>query len=146
MKKIVKTFVLIVGLMLFTGCGEKVLKCSKESSSINDEMLMSQVTKITFKNDKMTKVNLEMDVKLSDSLIKYLDSVLESNLTEFKSIEDINGFSYTTKKNDDGFTVKIKANLDKMTDSEKERFTYVNSSNNYEKEKAEMEEDGYVCE
>lgn len=146
MSKFYKTLVLVVGLLFFTGCGEKVLKCSRESSSYNDEMVMTQVAEISFKDDKMTKVSIKMDVNFSENVIQFRDNILDSSLEEFKSLEDIKGFSYNSKNTDNGFSINIKADINKMNDSEKERFIYINTSNGYDAEKLEMEEDEYICE
>lgn len=144
MKKILYVGFFLIGISMFTGCDSKVLECSKDDS-YNDEMKMVQNLKITFKNDSIKKLSIDMNVELGESYIEYKDSLIESVESEYATLKDSSAVDYSTSKKDNGFNFKLSADIDKMEETEKENLYIVNTGHSYEKAKAEFENDGYTC-
>lgn len=135
---------LVLGLLFFTGCGSKSLSCTRENN-YSDEMIMNQDLSVSFKNDKVSKLSMDMDVKLGESYASFKDSLIESVESEFSGFSDQSGISYKTSKNDDGFNFKVKINFNKLSDDAKKNLDIVNYENSYDGVKAELEDAGYSC-
>ena len=144
MKKNVYFGFLVLGLVLFTGCSSKTLNCSRENN-YSDEMIMNQDLSVSFNGDKVSKLSMDMDVKLGESYNSFKDSLIESVESEFSRYSDQSGISYKTNKNDNGFKFNVKINFNKLSDEAKKNLDIVNYENSYDGVKAELEDSGYNC-
>lgn len=99
MKKISMIFLSLLIIVLITGCGaleekEQTLVCT---SAENDEnMKVEQVVSMTYKNDKLKHLTMEVHSKIIDSAIK-------ENWEEFKSTMDKDNKEF----NKDGVSLKV---------------------------------------
>lgn len=144
MKKFLYVGIMIFGLCLFTGCGSKVLECSKDNS-YSEEMKMIQNVKVTFKKDEVTKLSMDMHVELGENYLEYKEALIESVESEFSSLKDTKGLDYSTESSDNGFTFNLKADMKKMDDEAKAELDIVNTNQSYDNAKSEFESEGYTC-
>lgn len=88
MKKILVT-IMVIGALLFTGCGaekEKTMKCSR---TINQAAIKMNLTyNVTYKGDYVTKIESSEEVTTEDeSTLELYKTQLESTTVSFKDIE-----------------------------------------------------------
>lgn len=88
MKKILVA-IMIMGTVLFTGCGaekEKTMKCSR---TINQASIKMNLTyDVTYKGDYVTKIESNEEITTEDeSTLELYKTQLESTTTSFKDIE-----------------------------------------------------------
>lgn len=88
MKKILAA-IIIVGTVLFTGCGaekEKTMKCSR---TINQATIKMNLTyNVTYKGDYVTKIKSSEEITTEDnSTLESYKTQLESTTASFKDIE-----------------------------------------------------------
>lgn len=144
MKKFLYCCCFVLCLFLFTGCGSKTLKCSKESNN-NNEMKMFQSINVSFKNDSVSKLSMNINVQLSENYIDLRDSLIQSIENEFDDFNGEKGISYSTKKKDDGFDFKLDANFNKLSNDVKNDLSIINYESSYDAAKQEFENSGYSC-
>ncbi len=144
MRKISYFCLLIVGLLVFTGCGnKKSLKCSR-NNDYNDQLSMEQVLNIVFKSDKLSSLSMDMNVSLTDDYVDFKNSLIESAESEFKDI-DSKAIKYSTKETSNGFKFNVKINYNKLSDEEKDELYIVDYEKDYDALKADLVEAGYNC-
>ena len=134
----------VMSACILTGCGSKVLECSR-NNDYSEEMKMNQTIKTTFKKDKITKLSMDMDVKLNETFIEYRDELKASIEEEFSNLKDTKGIEYATKDTEDGFKFNLDADINKLDDNAKDQLDLVNTEQSYEDAKAEFESEGYTC-
>ena len=107
MKKISIVFLGLLALLLTTGCGpaekeekevkEQTLVCTTTES--DEDMEIEQVISMTYKNDKLKQMKMEVNTKFNNSDIK-------ENWEEFKKSMDENNEEFAK----DGMTLKVVVN------------------------------------
>lgn len=145
MKKNLTVAILAIILSVSVGCGNKtkVLDCSMVDEQSTGTM--TQNIKATFKKNEVTKISLSIDLELEDSYLKYVDKFMSTIDSKYEKYNDKKGVSAKTEKNDKGFVLKIDADLDKMSDEDKEELDMIDSSGDYDATKKYLEEQGYTC-
>lgn len=108
MKKILVA-IMIMGTVLFTGCGkeeEKVMKCSR---TINQASIkMNLLYDVTYKGDYVTKVESTEEITTNDeSTLELYKTQIENTVSMFKDIE-----YYDHEINIDGNTLKSTITID----------------------------------
>ena len=131
--------------LLFTGCGSKTLKCSYKKN-ISDSSISNEDLKISFKDDRISKLTMNIDVTLSDTDNVTRESIQSSVDNSFGFYKNMAGVNYSSNVRDDGFDVKISIIFSKLNKSEKEKISLVNPEKNYEQIKQEFESNGFICE
>ena len=102
MKKISIIFLSLLVMFLVTGCGtteekelkEQTLVCTTTES--DDDMEIEQVVSMTYKNDKLKQMKMEVNTKLNNSSIK-------ENWEAFKKSMDENNQEFEKE----GITLKV---------------------------------------
>ena len=96
MKKYFGFLVLLVALVLTTGCGNdsKTLVCT--NSSDEDGMTMNQIVKVVFENDKASNINLTIDMTIEEQYQNLMSMLEESLKDEYKNLEGEKGVNITT--------------------------------------------------
>ena len=102
MKKISMLFLSVMMLVLLTGCGttkdvEKELICTTTESE--EGLDIEQVISMTYKNDKLKRMKMEVNTKITDATIK-------ENWEEFKKSMDKDNTEFTKE----GMTLKVETN------------------------------------
>lgn len=121
MKKVNMIFLSLLVIVFITGCGktevkEQTLVCT---SMENDEnMSVEQVISMTYKNDKLKHMTMEVNSKI-------IDSVIKENWEEFKTTMDKDnkefnkdGVSLKVVKDDQNYEYNIVLNIDVENASE----------------------------
>ena len=76
MKKFLYCGFVFLFVFLMSGCGAgKTLKCTRDND-YNNQLTMNQKLNIAFKNDKLSKLTMEMNVSLSDEYVSFKDSLI----------------------------------------------------------------------
>lgn len=149
MKKILCLCCGIVGFALLTGCSDKTLRCTRENNIPDEQMKMSQELKVSFKGDKASDLVFKMDVSFESDLIEnnptIVDDLSGTAGSEFDSIKDEKGISYSMSKKSDGFSSKLKIDFDKVDNETKKKIYLINHQSSYSTIKGNLEKEGYSC-
>lgn len=108
MKKIV---ILIMFVVSLTGCN-KTIKCTKVSEEGIDT---NEVLKVTFKNDKVIKINQKIDMTFIDEYKQSFNSTYKSLKKEYDKLGKKDGYKVKLKKDDEDsiINISVKINLKK---------------------------------
>ena len=144
MKKVLLV-VMVMGLVLFTGCiGEQTLTCTKDISSSGITMI--QTVNVKFVNNKVDTMNTTVAVTLPDSYKSYIDTFVSRFNSQYKS--QYGSYEHvklnTVKKSDNQIDVNIDFDYKNMTDSEKKGLDLVGSER-YSNNKKTLEKQGFTC-
>ena len=135
----------ILVVLLTSGCGKtKVLECTMNDDS-TEGLEMAHTVKATFKNDAVTKMDIDMVLTVDDELKDYTNELAESLKSEFSNLDGKKGVSITTDTKDKVVTFNLTADLSKMDDSAKEELDMVGTSETYAAAKKDLEGEGYKC-
>lgn len=135
--------------IFLVGCGSKssntrVLSC-KLTKTVGSA-LSEQSYKVYFDKEIIEKLSVNINVSLNEP-----DDVTKSNLESdvsdaFGIYKNRDGVSYSSNVKDDGFTVKLDINFNKLSAVDKANINLINSEKSYDDIKTEFENDGFVCE
>ncbi len=146
-----KTYCLVAVLLccalLFTGCGTKKLKCSKDySSAYGGNLKMVQDVEAEFKNDKVKKLVMNMNFELPESYSSYASTYFESLKSQYEtSYGKYNGVTVKVNKTSDmKFTISIEMDYTKVSAADKTAMGFVGSES-YSANKTSFEKEGYTC-
>lgn len=135
-----KRILVLVLLLLVTGCGESTIVCNKQQKE--EYVTMNQTIRINYKRKNIVDAEYKIDAVLKDEYkdsSEYFISVLEE---QFSTFEDDYGVKVDVQKIESGATLKMnltKENFEKMYldgDAEKEKEDIIES----------FKEKGYTCE
>ena len=154
MKKVNVIFLSLLTVLLITGCGigqsnEQKLVCT--STQIEDGIDATQVISMTYKNDKLNHMTMEVNTKITDSKV-------QENWDQFKKTMDENnkefnkdGVILKVATNDKNYEYKITLDIDVENASEEvlkeQGFENLKDDNStLESSKEDAEKDGFTCE
>lgn len=148
MKKILLGLGLCSTLAL-TGCGGKTLSCTMNQNESGMDMKSKMVVKFDSKGTEVKKVNVEMNITVSDDAKKTMESLGMSmedlSETMSSSFDDLkeSGFSVDSKVKNN--TISFKANIDssKLTDEQKEDMNL--NGDSIDSIKKDLESSGFTC-
>lgn len=115
-------------LFTLTGCGQKGLTCTTETSSTGMEMKSTVTAK--FKGDKLNSMKVSVDVTLPDSLKEQKKTMMES----FKNDSTVKNAKIEETKN--GFKLEGSANAKDLGTDDNAKYDDV---------KKALENSGYKC-
>ncbi len=153
MKKISMLFIGLVAIVLVTGCGtketEKKLVCT--STQKEEGMSVEQVISMTFKNDKLNRMTMDVNTKITDDEVKENWSLFTQSMDEQNKESDKDGVSLNVTKDDQNHEYKVTLDIDVEKASEealKEHgFEGLRDDNSTLKDnKKSAEKDGFTCE
>ncbi len=154
MKKISMIFLSLLVIVLITGCGksdgkEQKLVCTTVQNE--DGMDFEQVISMTYKNDKLKYLEIEVNTKITDSTIKENWEAFKKSMDEENKEFNKDGVSLKTEKNDKNYEYKVILNVDVENASEEalneQGFSDLkDDTSTLEDSKKEAEKDGAVCE
>lgn len=151
MKKISVIFLSLIAIVLVTGCEDKEQMLVCTTTHNEDGLVIEEVISMTFKNDKLKHMTMEVNTKIDD-----IDT--QNNWEMFKQEMDKNneefskdGVSLKVEKNDKNFEYNVSLDIDVENASEEvlkeqgfEGLKDDNSTLQDNKERAEK--DGAICE
>jgi hypothetical protein len=131
-------------LFLFTGCGNKTLRCSKDND-LSEDIKNHQELKIKFSGDSMSYLYFNSDVRISEEYLNFKEGLLDSSKSEFKSYDGINGIKYSFSDKKDGYASNLKINFKKLRSEQKKNVHIVDYEATYDEVKQDLEDSGYSC-
>ena len=143
MKKILYCCTLSLCLLLFSGCGQKTLKCNLFNDYKGD-ITTDRTVIFTFKGDSLSKLSYITKASFSEDYVSAKDSLI-SSISDVP-YKDFNGVSTSLKNEESSFEHKLNINYSKLSDDEKKQISIVNFEKNYEEIKNEFVQKGFTCE
>lgn len=152
MRKFVMVFLGLVAIVLVAGCGvqetEKKLVCT---STQNEEgMSVEQVISMTFKNDKLNHMKMDVNTKITDDAVKENWSLFTQSMDEQNVETDKDGVSLKVTKDDQNYEYKVTLDIDVENASKEalktQGFEDLSDDNStLEDNKKSAEKDGFTC-
>ncbi len=144
MKKLMFLSFLVLTLSIVSGCGrEKILTCTKSEDSVG--MTMNQNIITTFKGNKLTKINMSIDVIVDDQYKSQIETIESSLKSQFSNYENQKGITFKTSSKDKTVNLNIIADLKNIDSKTKEKLEMAEAGEKYKNVKADFENDGYKC-
>ncbi len=152
MKKFVIVFLGLVAIVLVAGCGtketEEKLVCT--GTQQEEGMSVEQVISMTFKNDKLNHMMMDVNTKITDDATKENWSLFTQSMDEQNVESDKDGVSLKVTKDDQNYEYKVTLDIDVEKASEealKEHgFDGLKDDNStLEDNKKSAEKDGFTC-
>ncbi len=151
-RRLSMVFLGLAAITLVTGCGsngsEKTLTCTV--SEEQGGMVQEQTIAMTFKNDKINRLTMDLDNRLTDKSLQdeweQFTELMDSQKTETK--ED--GISMKVSKDDKNYSYKITLEVDLNKAKKDDLETYglselVGDDSTLEDVQKSAESDGYTC-
>ena len=146
-----KTYLLVAVLLcctlLFTGCGTKKLKCSKDfSATYGGSIKMTQDVEAEFSGDKIKSIKMDMNFELPESYSTSASTYFDTLKTQYENTYGkYDGVKVSVnKKSDMKFTVSIAIDYKKLSSADKTAMGFVGSES-YSANKTSFESEGYTC-
>ena len=154
MKKISVVFLSLLMVLLITGCGvgeskEQKLVCTSTQSE--DGIDASQVISMTYKNDKLNHMIMEVNTKITDSKVQKNWDEFKKSMDEQNQEFDKDGVSLKVATDDQNYEYKVTLDIDVENASEEvlkeQGFEDLKDDNStLESSKEDAEKDGFTCE
>lgn len=146
----IKYFIyLFVTILLVSGCSsKKSLTCTMETT--DSGLKMTQTIGATFKNDKISNMEMKLEAKAVESSIKENWDLFISSLdSEFKNYKNSDGISVKTQNDKNNYIYNFSINIDLNRAKEDDLLgldlDIKDSSDTYESFKEEATKEGYTC-
>lgn len=152
MKKIVMVFLGLVAIVLVAGCStnetEQKLVCTNTQNE--EGMSVEQVISMTFKNDKLNHMKMDVNTKITDEQIKENWSLFTETMDEQNVETDKDGVSLKVTKDDQNYEYKVTLDIDVENASKEalkaQGFEDLSDDNStLEDNKKSAEKDGFTC-
>lgn len=152
MKKFRMLFLGLVAVVLVTGCGTKETNQKLVCTSTQSEegMSVEQVISMTFKNDRINHMKMDVNTKITDDTIKENWAVFTESMDEQNVETDKDGVSLKVTKDDQNYEYKVTLDID-VENATKEAlephgFADLKDDNStLEDNKKSAEKDGFTC-
>ena len=154
MKKISIVFLSLVAIFLVTGCGatkETNQKLVCTSTQAEEGMNFKQVISMSFKNDKLNHMTMDVITKLTDDTSKENWEAFTGSMDEQNKESDKDGVSLKVTKDDQNYEYKVTLDID-VENASKEAlkehdFEDLKDDNStLEDNKKSAEKDRFTCE
>ena len=157
MKKISMLFLSLLVIILITGCGttekkevkEQTLVCTTTES--DEDMDIEQVISMTYKNDKVTQMKMEVNTKLNNLDIRENWEAFKKSMDENNEEFEKDGISLKVVVNDQNYEYNTILDIDVEKASEEDLKEQgfeglKDDKSTLEESKESAEKDGAVCE
>lgn len=152
MKKISVAFLCIIFIILVTGCGVKQTKQKLVCTSTQNEdgMSVEQIISMTFKNDKLSNMKMDVNTKIIDSELKENWAMFTEYMDAQNKETDNDGVSLKVTKDEQNYEYKVTLDIDIENASkealEAQGFSDLSDDNStLEDNKKSAESDGFTC-
>lgn len=132
--------VLVVMLLVVTGCGGKKLTCTMEEDG--------QTAKIVAefdKNDKAKNVKMNMTMQSEEEMTDEEQEYMKTYMELMCSAFDYEGVTCEVKTDKKAVDLVIEMNFAKMSAETKEELDFSEEESTYDAMKKNFEESGYTC-
>ena len=154
MKKISIVFLGLLIVLLITGCGveqpkEQKLVCTNTQSE--DGIDIGQIISMTYKNDKLNHMIMEVNTKITDSKVQENWAEFKKSMDEQNQEFNKDGVSLKVATDDQNYEYKVTLDIDVENASEEvlkeQGFEDLKDDNStLESSKENAEKDGFTCE
>ncbi len=155
MKKISMIFLCLLTIVLITGCNnsnedvERKLICTTVENE--DGMNVEQVISMTYKNNKLNHMTMEVNTTISDSTVQENWELFKSTMDENNKEFNKDGVSLKIEKDDQNYKYNTILDIDVLNASEEilkeQGFEGLKDDNSsLESNKELAEKDGAICE
>ena len=142
MKKILIGF---IALAILSGCGakkEQVLTCTMTMNVSG--MVMNQELEADFVGNEVVEMNMDIDVKLDETMVPYIDTMKETLASQFKKYSD-NGAKLEIDAEGSKIEIDIDFDLKNMTLEQKKNLDVIDVYGTKSATKKALEQAGYTC-
>ena len=153
MKKISMLFLCLLTMILIAGCDteDKVQTLICKNTETDDGMSIEQVISMTYKNDKLQRMTMEANTKITDSDVKENWDEFKKSMDEQNKEFNKDGVSLKVEKNDQDYEYKtiLDVDIENASDEvlEEQRLEDLKNDNSTLKSSKESaEKDGDTCE
>ena len=154
MKKFNVVFLSLLIVLLITGCGasqpkEQKLVCTTTQSE--EGMDSEQVISMTYKNDKLNHMTMEVKTRITDSKVQENWDEFKKSMDEQNQEFNKDGVSLKVATDDQNYEYKVTLDIDVENASEEvlkeQGFEDLKDDNStLESSKEDAEKDGFTCE
>ena len=154
MKKISIAFTCLLAVFLVAGCGKAVDKEQKlvcTTTQNEDGMDIEQIISMTYKNDKLNHMTIEVNTKITDSTVQENWKMFKSSMDENNKEFDKDGVSLKISTDDQNYEYNTTLDVDVINASkealeEQDLADLKDDNSTLESSKKEAEKDGATCE
>ena len=143
MKGCLKFGVLALVIVLVSWCGSakgKVLSCSK--SVTEDEGSSKETIKLTFNDEKVSKIGMEIEMTLKDGDVTTFKTFYDAAFGEMAKKD---GIKYSSKASGKTLKLSVEADVNKVSKEDLESIDLSVPEGTYDEIKKDAENDGYTC-
>lgn len=141
MKKVCSLFLVVLSLVIITGCGSSAkneITCTQKE---DDDKV--SVTVRTDKDDKITSVKMSVEMKAPSK--SELDSTYEIMKASSKEMNKVDGVKYNVSKKDLNLIIDTEVDFKKVSDEVKSELNIENFETTGAEFKKNAEADGATC-
>ncbi len=143
MKKSVFLVFLISIMLVCAGCSKtKVLTCTKTEDETG--ATLKETEKIKFNGSKVEDYEATIDVVIDEKYKSYKSTFVSYIEKGYKEYDEIKGVTLTTKETDDGVKITLKADVQKMSDTNLKKLDLEKKAS-YDKTKDARKKAGFTC-
>ena len=153
MKKISMLFLCLLTMILIAGCDteDKVQTLICKNTETDDGMSIEQVISMTYKNDKLQRMTMEANTKITDSDVKENWDEFKKSMDEQNKEFNKDGVSLKVEKNDQDYEYKtiLDVDIENASDEvleEQGLEDLKNDNSTLKSSKESAEKDGDTCE
>ena len=153
MKKISMLFLCLLTMILISGCDteDKVQTLICKNTETDDGMSIEQVISMTYKNDKLQRMTMEANTKITDSDVKENWDEFKKSMDEQNKEFNKDGVSLKVEKNDQDYEYKtiLDVDIENASDEvleEQGLEDLKNDNSTLKSSKESAEKDGDTCE
>ncbi len=157
MKKVSMIFFSLLAIILITGCGateekevkEQTLVCTTTES--DEDMDIEQVISMTYKNDQLKQMKMEVNTKLNNSTIKENWEAFKKSMDENSQEFEKDGMSLKVVVSDENYEYNtiLDIDVDKASEEDLKEQGFEglkDDKSTLEESKESAEKDGAICE
>lgn len=147
MKKATLCSLILVAIVLSTGCNKKIgkLYCTKTETS-SDNLELKEALNITFKGNEVTNMSIYSEIEISGAYVYYVEDLWVLLKEQYVNLEGKKGITFSTNNTDNILSVTIDADLKQMDKDAKKELSIGNTKRPLKDVKKELELSGYTCE
>lgn len=158
MKRVLAFLAAIAVMVCLTACGtvktnttktsektskSETLNCTKEETD-DDGLAFNQDVTAIFENNKVTNLDMKIDVVLDESMKSYADMMKDALANEYKSFSD-NGAKVDFSVNENIVTISISMDVKNMTKDQLKQVDMEDVYGTKKETKKAFEAEGYTC-
>lgn len=150
MKNKGKVFLLIAAFILLTGCGNKEEKLICSNSETSNGLSIKQTISMTFKNDKINHMKMDVNSKITDETLKTNWDAFKESMDSQNLEKEKDGVSLKVTKDDKNYEYIVTLDVD-ITKAKQEDLKEYNledltdDKSTLEDNKKVAEKDGFTC-